>query len=108
MKKGLMWLLGSAIVISLMMTDSAVAHSGRTDSLGGHRDNKNKSGLGYYHYHCDGNEAHLHPDGICPYAPEEESIEQEQVGDLVDFRGKSILFARIAGLLYRIAELKWS
>lgn len=28
---------------------TAEAHSGRTDSNGGHKDNKNKSGLGSYH-----------------------------------------------------------
>lgn len=44
------------------------AHSGRTDSRGGHHDNKNKSGLGSYHYHCGGHPAHLHPNGVCPYA----------------------------------------
>ena len=44
------------------------AHSGRTDSNGGHKDNKNKSGLGSYHYHCGGYPAHLHTDGTCPYA----------------------------------------
>ena len=43
------------------------AHSGRTDSRGGHKDNKNKSGLGRYHYHCGGHPAHLHPNGVCPY-----------------------------------------
>lgn len=43
------------------------AHSGRTDSSGGHRDNKNKSGLGSYHYHCGGYPAHLHTNGVCPY-----------------------------------------
>ena len=46
----------------------AEAHSGRTDRYGGHRDNKNKSGLGSYHYHCGGHPAHLHENGICPYA----------------------------------------
>ena len=46
----------------------AQAHGGRTDSQGGHRDNKNKSGLGSYHYHCGGYEAHLHPGGVCPYS----------------------------------------
>lgn len=46
----------------------AEAHSGRTDSQGGHRDNKNKSGLGSYHYHCGGHPAHLHRNGVCPYA----------------------------------------
>lgn len=44
------------------------AHSGRTDANGGHRDNKNKSGLGSYHYHCGGYPAHLHKNGICPYS----------------------------------------
>lgn len=45
----------------------AVAHSGRTDSRGGHKDNKNASGLGSYHYHCGGYPAHLHSSGYCPY-----------------------------------------
>ncbi|WP_349948165.1 YHYH domain-containing protein [Lacrimispora sp. BS-2] len=44
----------------------AQAHSGRTDSQGGHHDYKNKSGLGSYHYH-HGQPAHLHPNGVCPY-----------------------------------------
>lgn len=44
------------------------AHSGRTDRYGGHKDNKNKSGLGNYHYHCGGYPAHLHENGVCPYA----------------------------------------
>ena len=46
---------------------TAQAHSGRTDSSGGHKDNKNKSGLGSYHYHCGGYPAHLHSNGVCPY-----------------------------------------
>ena len=48
-------------------TNIAYAHSGRTDSSGGHRDNKNVSGLGSYHYHCGGYPAHLHTSGYCPY-----------------------------------------
>lgn len=53
----------------LMLTVPFVifAHSGRTDSNGGHKDNKNKSGLGSYHYHCGGYPAHLHKNGVCPY-----------------------------------------
>ncbi len=46
---------------------TADAHSGRTDSSGGHKDNKNKSGLGSYHFHCGGHPAHLHENGVCPY-----------------------------------------
>ncbi len=62
MKKVLVALL---VVCSLITTVSA--HGGRTDSKGGHKDNKNKSGLGSYHYHCGGYPAHLHTNGYCPY-----------------------------------------
>lgn len=51
-----------------MCTSSAYGHSGRTDSSGGHKDNKNVSGLGPYHYHCGGYPAHLHTNGVCPYS----------------------------------------
>ncbi|MDE6615956.1 MAG: peptidoglycan-binding protein [Lachnospiraceae bacterium] len=44
------------------------AHSGRTDSSGGHHDYKNVSGLGDYHYHCGGYPPHLHKNGVCPYS----------------------------------------
>lgn len=47
--------------------ETVFAHSGRTDSGGGHRDNQNRSGLGNYHYHCGGYPAHLHENGVCPY-----------------------------------------
>lgn len=58
------------LCLSILCTYSNVslAHSGRTDSSGGHHDNKNVSGLGYYHYHCGGHPAHLHPNGVCPYS----------------------------------------
>lgn len=56
------------IVLTLILIGANVyAHSGRTDSRGGHKDNKNKSGLGSYHYHCGGHSAHLHTNGVCPY-----------------------------------------
>ena len=59
----------TAIPTELINTTLTVeAHSGRTDRYGGHKDNKNKSGLGNYHYHCGGNPAHLHDNGVCPYA----------------------------------------
>lgn len=57
------------IILSIVLIGTcANAHSGRTDANGGHRDNQNKSGLGSYHYHCGGYPAHLHPNGVCPYA----------------------------------------
>lgn len=61
----------SILLIALSVTligINSYAHSGRTDSSGGHKDNKNKSGLGSYHYHCGGHPAHLHTNGVCPYS----------------------------------------
>lgn len=55
-------------ILSIAMCNITFAHSGRTDSNGGHKDNKNKSGLGSYHYHCGGHPAHLHTNGVCPYS----------------------------------------
>ena len=44
-------IITSILIVS--MSSFSSAHSGRTDASGGHRDNKNKSGLGSYHYHCE-------------------------------------------------------
>lgn len=71
MKKQLSRILALTLALLIAFSGSALAHSGRTDSSGGHRDNKNKSGLGSYHYHCGGHPAHLHEDGVCPYAPKD-------------------------------------
>ena len=74
-KKVLVWVLACMILFAPLQSVTvpggilvAEAHSGRTDSSGGHRDNRNASGLGYYHYHCGGHPAHLHTNGVCPYA----------------------------------------
>lgn len=56
-----------AFVIALLIPGGTIyAHSGRTDSAGGHHDYKNASGLGSYHYH-HGYGPHLHSNGVCPY-----------------------------------------
>lgn len=71
------WLCACVLAVSMITGTTAgalvpvqniEAHSGRTDSRGGHKDNKNVSGLGSYHYHCGGHPAHLHTDGKCPYS----------------------------------------
>lgn len=54
-----------ACLISMGGAIDGYAHGGRTDGNGGHKDNKNASGLGSYHYH-HGYSAHLHTNG-CPY-----------------------------------------
>ena len=51
----------SVLCIACIFT--SFAHSGRTDSSGGHW---NKS-TGTYHYHCGGYPAHSHSGGVCPY-----------------------------------------
>lgn len=62
------------VIFSLIIfTIPTFAHSGRTDSSGGHHDNIN----GGYHYH-HGYPAHDHPDGECPYLnKEKESVAKE-------------------------------
>ena len=60
-------ILSFSSLCSMGNGNTVQAHSGRTDSRGGHRDNKNKSGLGSYHYHCGGYSPHLHKNGVCPY-----------------------------------------
>lgn len=60
-------LLSIVLAAVLIFPATGIAHSGHTDRSGGHRDNKNKSGLGSYHYHCGGYPAHLHDNGVCPY-----------------------------------------
>lgn len=49
-----------ALVLALLLSLPAFAHSGRTDSKGGH------NGPGGYHYH-HGYPAHQHEGGQCPY-----------------------------------------
>ena len=57
----------TVLLACMLISSTAFAHSGRTDSAGGHHDYKNVSGLGSYHYH-HGYPAHLHPNGVCPYS----------------------------------------
>jgi hypothetical protein len=60
-------ILITAIVLFLLSCVSGLAHSGRTDSKGGHYDRSS----GEYHYH-HGYSAHQHPNGVCPYDYKEE------------------------------------
>lgn len=51
------------LIAILCFSSVALAHSGKTDSSGGHY---NRS-TGEYHYH-HGRSAHQHPGGVCPYS----------------------------------------
>ena len=50
------------LVALVVFISSASAHSGKTDSSGGHNDRIH----GGYHYH-HGYPAHQHTNGVCPY-----------------------------------------
>ena len=53
-------------LVFIILTAISIAHGGRTDGQGGHRDNNHRSGLGPYHYH-HGYSAHLHKNNNCPF-----------------------------------------
>mgnify|MGYP004459298135 CR=1 FL=1 len=65
--------LGIALLTVFLLSTVAFAHSGRTDSKGGHYDHS----TGEYHYH-HGHPAHQHPGGQCPYVLEQEKQEKAQ------------------------------
>lgn len=50
------------LAVLLLLASPALAHSGRTDSQGGHYNRR----TGEYHFH-HGYPAHQHPNGVCPY-----------------------------------------
>jgi cobalamin biosynthesis Mg chelatase CobN len=60
----------SLLVAALLLAVTAWAHSGRTDSRGGHTNHS----TGEYHYH-HGYSAHQHPNGVCPYDSDDETNE---------------------------------
>lgn len=58
----------SLLVLLLLLSSVALAHSGRTDSKGGHMNHS----TGEYHYH-HGYSAHQHENDICPYDNKDKS-----------------------------------
>lgn len=55
--------LAIVVILTFSFCISVFAHSGKTDADGGHYDHS----TGEYHYHCGGNPAHTHKNGVCPY-----------------------------------------
>lgn len=68
-----MLLFLAAVICSAHLT--ALAHSGRTDSQGGHYD----SATGEYHFH-HGYPAHQHVNGVCPYDFADRTDEESDAG----------------------------
>lgn len=63
--KKIFCLIAIVVLVALSIV-SAFAHSGRTDSDGGHYNHD----TGEYHYH-HGYSEHQHPNGVCPYENDE-------------------------------------
>lgn len=76
------------VMLIFSFLTNVYAHSGRTDSNGGHKDKNNVSGLGYYHYHCGGNPAHLHENGVCPYSTS--SVSSNSVNNKITSEEKEV------------------
>ena len=72
------------VVIFLFSGITASAHSGGTDSRGGHYNHF----TGDYHYH-HGRPAHDHPDGVCQYAVNSKSqnSDKDEPGNFVKIVG---------------------
>lgn len=60
------------VLITLSLCIPALAHSGDTDSKGGHYNHNN----GVYHYH-HGYPEHQHPGGECPYKSDDKDKSAE-------------------------------
>ena len=69
MKKALCIIVATIYIFSFAVL--CFAHSGRTDSSGGHKD----SSTGEYHYH-HGYPAHQHKNGNCPYNFDDKTISE--------------------------------
>ena len=88
----------------------AEAHSGRTDANGGHRDKKNVSGLGSYHYHCGGHPAHLHTNGVpAIFAREPKKLGAPQIATVssVNPRGNRTISRTIFRIICHRLRLKY-
>lgn len=100
--KKCLYIIFSFIFIFTILGDTSFAHSGRTDSSGGHHDYKNKSGLGSYHYH-HGYGPHLHEGGVCPYEyDEEETYEPPSPSISLNKYPKSLNIGESSGLNFSV------
>ena len=84
----------TSIICALLLSVTAFAHPGRTDTSGGHNDNIN----GGYHYH-HGYPAHDHIDGWCPYE-DNEPYKEAQGGEVLGVVSCSVF------VLYVVARVK--
>lgn len=110
--KKVIQVISFVLIFSLAFSTVVFAHSGRTDSQGGHHDYKNVSGLGDYHYHCGGNPPHLHPNGVCPYSSSGTDNSGSSDTPVIKLNKKSVVLAIGVKLTLKVSgtnsTVKWS
>lgn len=94
------------IPIVLLLSTTVSAHSGRTDSNGGHYNHE----TGEYHYH-HGYPEHQHINGQCPYLIKEkekqEILEQKKDTNYKKEDNESSTFAKIVGSVFVAGMGAW-
>jgi hypothetical protein len=84
------------LAIIILFCVPVFAHSGKTDSKGGHHDRQN----GGYHYH-HGYPAHDHTNGICPYEYD------DKTGQISEFTQSYVQYTYSADSGEKPKEVKW-
>ena len=100
MKKSLI-LFMVFLVFTILLSFTTLAHSGGTDSQGGHYAHSD----GSYHYH-HGHPAHDHPNGECPYLKEENKSEKNDFNFFESLFVSIIIGGWFGGVLL-LAVLFW-
>lgn len=103
MKSKIIKIIIFLLIISHIPLSLVMAHSGGTDASGGHRDTKNASGLGSYHYH-HGYGPHLHPNGVCQYSNNSTQSFSSSAPAKASIKGKNIPSTISSG---EIIPLEW-
>ena len=97
MKKAILLLF---LALFLIPSIAVYAHSGGTDSNGGHYNHS----TGEYHYH-HGKPAHDHKNGVCPYDSSAETEDQDDIWVVVLI---SSAVAWLCGLIFKEhADFMW-
>lgn len=92
------------IIFCCIFSLSCFAHSGMTDSHGGHY----VGGTSNYHYHCGGHPAHQHENGVCPYDRKESSFDWLTTVAAVVVIGPIIIVVIIWFVTFLIEKIKSS
>ena len=97
--KKIILLLAIALLLTCFITIITSAHSGGTDSSGGHTDHS----TGEYHYH-HGYSAHQHPNGVCPYKNSSNRSDKDSNVPMIIFMALLVALT-VASLFLTLSEV---